>query len=126
MEYKAFEQFNSFGKAAMDSAKELETINVRLAEKLTRKNMELFNSAMDVNNRFVATFGKPTDIKAMFDEQMKLASEYNGKVIATMKETMELLAESKDDYQAWFEAGIQTATDAAQEIAPALTPKKAA
>lgn len=119
MEYKGFEQFNIFGKSAMDSAKDLETLNVQLFEKLTRKNMELFNSTVDMNNRFFALLGNPGDMQGMLNEQIKLSSEFNDKVISTIKEAAEIVAESQNDYQAWFEAGMQNATATAQEFVPA-------
>ncbi len=119
MEYKGFEQINIFGKAAMESAKELETLNVQLFEKLTRKNMELFNSTVDMNNKFFALLGNPSDVQGMVNEQIKLSSEFNGKVISTIKEAAEIVAESQNGYQAWFEAGLQNATATAQEFVPA-------
>jgi len=122
MEYKGFEQFNIFGKSAMESAKELETLNVALFEKLSRNNMELFNSAVELNNKFVALLGNPGDIQGMMNEQIKLANEYNGQVVSTIKEAAEIVAESKDGYQAWFEAGVQNATTAAQELVPNAMP----
>jgi len=118
MENSAFGQFNTFGKTAMASAKELETINLKLVEKLTAKNMELFNSAVEMNNKFVTLLGQPAGIQELMNEQLKLASEYNGKVITTMKEAAEIVVESQDEYKAWFESGLKTATQAAQEFVP--------
>jgi glycine betaine/choline ABC-type transport system substrate-binding protein len=121
MEYKGFEQINTFGKAAMESAKELETLNVQLFEKLTRKNMELFNSTVDMNNKFFALLGNPGDVQGLVNEQIKLSSEFNGKVISTMKEAAEIVAESQPAYQAWFQAGLQNAGASVQEFVPAAT-----
>lgn len=119
MEYKGFEKMNTFGQAAMDSAKELETLNVQLFEKLTRKNMELFNSTVDMNNKFFALLGNPSDVQGLVNEQIKLSSEFNGKVISTIKEAAEIVAESQPAYQAWFEAGLQNAGATVQEFVPA-------
>jgi len=119
MEYKGFEQMNTFGKVAMESAKELETLNVQLFEKLARKNMELFNSTVDMNNKFFALLGNPGDVQGLVNEQIKLSSEFNGKVISTIKEAAEIVAESQPAYQAWFEAGLQNAGATVQEFVPA-------
>ncbi|MGR9090037.1 MAG: phasin family protein [Gammaproteobacteria bacterium] len=124
MEYKGLEQFNIFGKAAMESAKELETLNVQLFEKLTRKNMELFSSTVDMNNKFFALLGNPGDVQGLLNEQIKLSSEFNGKVVSTLKEATEIVTESQNGYQAWFEAGLQNVTETAQEIIPAAMTKK--
>lgn len=118
MENKYFGQFGTFGTVAMESAKELETINTKVIEQLAQKNMDLFNSAIEMNNKFVSLFGEAKGVQDLLTEQLKLTSEYNGKVIATMKEAAEIVVDSKDDYQSWFEGGLKTVTDQVQTIAP--------
>jgi glycine betaine/choline ABC-type transport system substrate-binding protein len=118
MEYNTFGQFNSFGKSAMASAKELETINVKLVEKLSAKNMELFNSAVEINNKFVALLGQPAGLQDLMNEQLKLVGEYNGKMVTTIKEAADIVVESQDEYKTWLESGLKSVAQAAQEFSP--------
>jgi hypothetical protein len=128
MENNYFGQFGTFGKAAAKSAKELETINAKVIEQLAQKNMDLFNSAIEMNNKFVSLIGEAKGVQDLMAEQLKLTSEYNGKVITTIQEAADIVVESKDDYQTWLEGGLQTVTDSAQTIVPTqkARPKKAA
>ena len=128
MENIKFDQFDDYNKAAFESAKALESINTKLFEQLTRKNMELVNSTVEMNNKFAALFGEVANIQDFFNAQMKLASDYNGKLVSTVKEAAEIVAASKDDYQAWFEKSVSAATSVGQGFAPAKRPaaKKAA
>jgi len=127
MENNQFGQFDTFSKAALESAKELETINGKVIEQLAQKNMDLFNSVIEMNNKFVSMFGEAKGVQELVTEQIKLTSEYNGKVIATMKEAAEIMVGSKDVYQSWFEGGLKNATESAQTFTPAAkAPKKKA
>lgn len=119
-----FEQFNPFGNSAMDSAKELEAINVKLFEKLTAKNMELFNSGVALNNKFIALMGQPAGMQDMLNEQVKLGGEFNGKLISTVKEAAEIVVDAQQDYKDWMQQGFQAASPVAAKK-PA-TRKKAA
>ncbi|MFT4582470.1 MAG: hypothetical protein ACI915_000256 [Gammaproteobacteria bacterium] len=121
MDYTSFGNFETISKTAAESAKKLESINTSVFEQLTKKNMDLFNSTMELNNKFVSMLGETKGVQELFNEQLQLTTEYNGKFFSTIKEATEIVVNSKDDYQSWLEAGIKTATPA-----PAKTTKKAA
>ncbi len=118
MENNYFGQFGIFSKAAAESAKELETINTKLIEQLAVKNIDLFNSALEMSSQFGSLVGEAKGAQELVSEQLKLTSEYNGKVITTIKAATEIVVKSKDDYQGWFEGGLQAVTDTAQSIVP--------
>lgn len=122
MENNPFGQFDSVTKAATDSAKELESINTKLLEKLTQKNMDLFNSTVDLNNKFISMFGNAKGMQELIAEQIQLSNEYTGKVVSTMQEAGEIVMESQGDYQSWVESGLKSLVPAA----PKTTRKKAA
>lgn len=128
MENIHFGQFGTFGNAATESAKNLETINGKLIGQLTQKNMELFNSAIEMNNKFVSLLGDTKDVQTLLTEQAQLTTEYAGKVITTMQAAAAIVVGSKDDYQAWFEASLKSANDMGLGFtaAPAAQKKKAA
>ena len=111
MENNHFDQFNMFGGAATDSVKELESINAKVIGQLTQKNVELFNTATEINNKFVALLGNNKDLQSLMTKQVQLSSEYTGKVISAIQDAAQIVVESKDDYQAWFEGSVKSATD---------------
>jgi glycine betaine/choline ABC-type transport system substrate-binding protein len=124
MENNHFDQFNMCGGAATDSVKELESINAKVIGQLTQKNVELFNTAIEINNKFVALLGNNKDLQSLMTEQVQLTSEYTGKVISAIQDAAQIVVESKDDYQAWFEGSVKSATDFGRS--PAAAPKKKA
>ena len=122
MENNPFGKFETVSKVAADSAKELESINTKLLEKLTQKNMDLFNSTMDLNNKLISTLGNVKGVQELVTEQLQLSTEYNGKVMATLQEAGEIVAASPSDYQSWIESGLK----AFVPTAPKSSRKKAA
>lgn len=113
MENNYFEQFNIFGKTTTESAKALETINAKVFAQLNQKNMELFNSGVAINNKFVSLLGNTKDVQTLATEQTQLASEYTGNVIEMIRDATDILAGSLDDYQAWLKGSLQSATTSA-------------
>lgn len=111
MENNYFEQFNALGKTATESAKAIETINAKIIGQLTQKNMELFSSAIEINNKFVSLLGNTKDVQTLLAEQAQLTSEYTGKVIEVMRDASEIVVGSSDEYQAWFEDSLKGAAD---------------
>ena len=127
MENNYFGQFGTFGTAAMESARELETINGKLIGQLTQKNMELFNSAIEVNKQFTSLFGTTKDVQGLLTEQARLTNEYSNKVMGAMQDAADIITGSQDDYRQWFEASMKSVTDVGQTFAAAeKTPKRKA
>ncbi len=127
MKNNYFAQFGTFGNAAMESVRELENINGKLIGQLTQKNMELFNSAIEMNNQFTSLFGTTKDVQALLTEQVRLTNEYNNKVIGTMQQAADIITGSQDDYRLWFEASAKSVADTGQAFTAAdTTPEKKA
>ena len=122
MDNKVFEQFGVFGKNFTDSAKELEAINTKILEKISQKQMDLMNSAVETSSKFAGLVGETKDYQELVGEQTKIATEYSEKLVTAARETFEILAESQKEYQAWFEAGVKTASESAANIVPMTPP----
>jgi hypothetical protein len=113
MDNKFFAQWESFTKSAIDNGKELEALNLQLVEQLSQKQMELLTSAMEVGNKWVSSFSEYKALPEMLAAQSKLASEYNGKLMAVSKETTDLLSASSEGYKGWFEKGMKLLSEQA-------------
>ena len=120
-------QFGTFGNAAMEYARELENINGKLIEQLTQKNVELFNSAIEMNHQFTSLLSTTKDVQAFLTEQVRLTNEYNNSVIGTMQLAADIITRSQNDYRLWFEASAKSVADAGQAFTTAdTTPEKKA
>ena len=126
MENKFIENWQEYGKNAMEAAKELEAINTQVIEKITGKQMELANAAFEASTKYVSSLGEVKGVQDLFSEQTKLATEFNEKVLEAARTTADLLTEAREAYQAWLEKGFKAVTGNAEFAMPNFFPVKAA
>ena len=126
MENKFFENWQEYGKNAMEAAKELEAINTQVIEKITGKQMELANAAFEASTKYVSSLGEVKGVQDLFSEQTKLATEFNEKVLEAARTTADLLTEAREAYQAWLEKGLKAVTGNTEFAMPNFFPLKLA
>lgn len=126
MENKFIENWQEYGKNAIEAAKELEAINTQVIEKITGKQMELANAAFEASTKYVSSLGEVKGVQDLFSEQTKLATEFNEKVLEAARTTADLLTETREAYQAWLEKGFKAVTGNAEFAMPNFFPVKAA
>ena len=126
MENKFIENWQEYGKNAIEAAKELEAINTQVIEKLTGKQMELANAAFEVSTKYVSSLGEVKGVQELFSEQTKLATELNEKVLEAARTTADILTETREAYQAWIEKGFKAVSGNADFTIPSFFPLKAA
>ncbi|CAN0462372.1 unnamed protein product, partial [Phaeothamnion confervicola] len=95
MENKFMENWQEYGKNAIEAAKELEAINTQVIEKITGKQMELANAAFEASTKYVSSLGEVKGVQDLFSEQTKLATEFNEKVLEAARTTADLLTETR-------------------------------
>jgi len=130
MENKIFEQYQDFGKNFLAAAKDLETLNTKTFEKLAGKQIEFANAAIEAGARFTTSLSSVKALPELFAEQTKLATELNEQFIAAARSTADIISESREAYQAWFEKGVKAVTGSNEFAVPAFvfpfTPSKKA
>jgi hypothetical protein len=124
MESKFIENWQEYGKNALASAKELEAINTQILEKLTGKQMEFANAAVEISTRYLTALSEIKGYQELMAEQTKLVSEFNEKMIEAARGTADIIAESREAYQTWLEKGFKAVT-ASDFVLPGFAfPKK--
>ncbi|MCC6710628.1 MAG: phasin family protein [Gammaproteobacteria bacterium] len=126
MENKFIDNWQEYGKNAIEAAKELEAINTQVIEKLTGKQMELANAAFEASTKYVSSLGEVKGVQELFSEQTKLATELNEKVLEAARTTADILTETREAYQAWLEKGFKAVSGNADFTIPSFFPLKAA
>lgn len=127
MDNKFIENWQEYGKNALEAAKELETINTQVIEKLTGKQMELANAAFEASTKLFSSLGEVKGYQDLLSEQSKFATEFNEKLIDAARTTADILTESREAYQAWIEKGLKAVTANSELVVPNfLFPKKPA
>ena len=126
MDNKFIENWQEYGKNALEAAKELETINTQVIEKLTGKQMELANAAFEASTKLFSSLGEVKGYQDLLSEQSKFATEFNEKLIDAARTTADILTESREAYQAWIEKGFKAVSGNADFTIPSFFPLKAA
>jgi len=118
MENKFIENWQEYGKNAIEAAKELEAINTQVIEKITGKQMELANAAFETSTKYVSTLGEVKGVQDLFSEQTKLATEFNEKMLEAARTTADILTETREAYQAWLEKGLKAVSGNTELVMP--------
>lgn len=126
MENTFLAQWESFAKSTFDRTKELETLNLKLFEQLSQKQVDLLTGVVELGNKWVSSFGESKGVSELVTAQSKLASDYGSKVLSVSKEAGDLLSASRDDYKAWFEKGFKLWTEQTAAVARPVSVRKAA
>lgn len=131
MDTKFVENWQEYGKNALESAKELEAINTKVIEKITGKQMELANTVIETGTKYFGSLGEVKGYQELIAEQTKLAAELNDKMIEAARGAADIISETREAYQAWLEKGLKAVTGNAEIVMPNMvfgkkTEKKAA
>ena len=122
MSTEALAYWDNLSKASVESSKQLESLNMKLAEKLMKKQAELFSTAVAATNQVFALFSEGKALPEILAEQGKLTTELGNKMFAFTREAGEILTASQEEYRAWFEQGFKALTEQTQAVATAFTP----
>lgn len=127
MDNAFIDNWQDYSKNAVAAAKELETINTQVIEKLTGKQMELANAAFETSTRYMSSLSEVKGYQEIVSEQAKLAAEFNEKLIETARSTADIMTESRELYQAWVEKNMKAVTGGMDFSLPGFpAPKKPA
>jgi phasin family protein len=120
MDSKIFEKYQEFGENFFAAAKDLEALNTKTFEKLTGKQIEFANAAIEAGTRFTTSLGSVKALPEFLAEQTKLAAELNEQFIAAARSAADIISESREAYQAWFERGVKALTGSNDFAVPAF------
>lgn len=123
MQKDLFEQWNTFGKTAYESFKELAEINTSVFEKLTEQQLEALNVCLETSAKQVSLLGESKGYQDLLSGQASLANEANEKLLSVARNVAGILNDSKNEITSWVEKGIETAVT---PVTKPTTTKKAA
>ncbi|MGD9601919.1 MAG: TIGR01841 family phasin [Gammaproteobacteria bacterium] len=118
----AMAYWDTLSRMSMERGKELEALNLKLLDKLVKKQAKLFDSAVSAGNKVAALVSEGKQMPELIAEQSRLTAEFGSKLLAVTRETGEILVSSQEDYRNWFEQGFKTLTEQAQSAATSFNP----
>lgn len=114
-------QWNEISKTAIESMKELGSINTRVIEKLTEQQLAVLNTCMEASQREIemATDGKNAqNPQALLKAQADLMAEYNSRLMNIVQSTGDILKDCNSDITYWADKGMNVAQKTAAKASP--------
>lgn len=90
------------------SFKELGEIGTKATEKLAEQQLGFLSTFMDTGVKHLTLYSEAKGYKDLLSGFTKLSTEYNDKLLDTLRKTTEVLMESKDELASWAETAIDT------------------
>ena len=120
-------QWNEISKTAIESMKELGSINTRVIEKMTEQQLAVLNTCMEASQKEIemATSGtNAQNPQALLAAQADLMAEYNSRLMNIVQSTGDILKDCNSDITDWAGKGMNTAQKSAAKTAPETVKKK--
>ena len=113
-------QWNEISKTAIESMKELGSINTKMIEKLTEQQLAVLNTCMEASQKEIelaASEKNVQDPQALLAAQAELVAEYNSRLMSIVQSTGEILKDCNSKITSWADKGINVAQKSAAKIA---------
>jgi len=113
-------QWNEISKTAIESMKELGSINTKLIEKLTEQQLAVLNTCMEASQKEIelaASEKNAQDPQALLAAQAELVAEYNSRLMSIVQSTGEILKDCNSKITSWADKGMNVAQKSAAKIA---------
>ena len=121
-----YENMSKIGKSAYDSAKELYGINTNIAEQVIEQQLALFNLGVEYTTRQLGLAGQAKGYKELVSGQTDITSDVISKAQGIARNSADIITESRDEVNVWFEKGLKEAEKNIQEVAKVVPFTKAA
>ena len=102
-------QWNEISKTAIESMKELGSINTRVIEKLTEQQLAILNTCMEASQKEIemAASGKNAqNPQALLAAQAELMAEYNSRFMNIVQSTGDILKDCNNEIMDWADKGM--------------------
>ena len=119
-------QWNEISKVAIESMKELGSINTRVIEKLTEQQLVVLNTCMEASQKEIemAASGKNAqNPQALLKAQADLIAEYNSRLMSIVQSTGDILKDCNSEITSWADKGMSVAQKSATKAAPKTAKK---
>jgi phasin family protein len=107
MQPEYLSEWTRFTNSALKLAKELGEINTKAIKKLSEQQFDLISRCLDTAVKQLNLLNEVKGYKELLTAQTKLATEYNEKVLDTVRKTTQIFSEAKDEMAAWIDKNIE-------------------
>ncbi len=105
------EAFNELSSKGYEAARELGELNLRTMESLVSRQMDLMNMFMENALRQISMASEAKGYNDLVKNQIELTKEVAERVMGESREAVKFANDTRDQYRAWFENGVELVSD---------------
>jgi phasin family protein len=117
---ESIEVLSDLSSKGYEAAKSLGEINVRIMERMMARQLDTFNLVMDSGLRNIKMVTEAKGPNDVVRGQMDLIREVSERLLAESRESVKLVSDTRDEYRAWVEQGVQIVTEKMGKFRPAV------
>lgn len=103
-------QWTDMNKTLATSMMKLAEINTNLATALLRQQVEIVGICAESNIKQMQAIGEAKRVQDLFVMQSENTQAFGRKMAGNLRETFEMMLNTKTDFTAWYESGLKQAT----------------
>ncbi len=103
--------FNELSSKSYDAARQLGELNLRTMESLVSRQMDMMGMFMESGLRQFSLVSEAKGYGDLVKNQIELAKDVTERVMNESREAVKFANSARDEYRAWFENGMELATD---------------
>lgn len=111
-----FESMNKLGKSAYEAIKELYAVNSNIAEQVFEQQLALTSLGVDYYISQLQLASSAKGYKEMINGQTDIVADFSSKVQGIARNTLDIINESRDEVNTWFEKNAKEAEKGLQEV----------
>jgi phasin family protein len=109
---------NDLSSKSYEAAQSLGEINLRIMERLLARQMDAFSLLMDSGLRQVKMVTEAKGPNDLMKGQIDLVRELSERALAEGRENVKLATDTRNEYRAWFEQGLQVINEKVVKLRP--------
>jgi phasin family protein len=115
---ESIEMMNDLSTKGYEAVQSLGEINLRAMERLLARQMDAFSLLMDSGLRQVNMVTEAKGPNDLVKGQIDLVRELSERALAEGRENVKLATDTRNEYRAWFEQGMQVVNEKIVKLRP--------
>ena len=111
-----FENMNKLGKSAYEAIKEFYAVNTNIAEQVFEQQLALTSLGVDYFISQLQLASNAKGYKEMINGQTDIVTDFTSKVQGIARNTLDIINESRDEVNTWFEKNAKEAEKGLKEV----------
>jgi len=108
---ESLEMMNEMGAKGYETARELGEINLRAMESVVQRQMDSVGAMMEMGMRQFTAMSEAKGYNDVIKGQVALTRDMGEKVMEMARDNVRLANDTRDQYRAWFERGMESAAE---------------